>query len=430
MEDRRLEQWEQRIREITQCRVCGNPSLDSVIDLDSQYIASLFNIDKRHDQFAIQIPLEVVRCRIRGRHHACGFVQLTHTVPPEVLYQDYGYRSGINTTMRRHLQALAHEVESRVALQPNDIVVDIGANDGTTLLAFQHPEIVKVGFEPSNIRPETPQHDLSYIPTFFNSQDFMKRFPNRKARVILSIAMLYDIDDPSTFCQEVYESLADDGFWVIEMSYLCRMMEQNAFDTICHEHLGYYTLQTLQFILQKNGLTFYDIMFNTANGGSLRCYVTKRHGRLPIPTDNQARIDQALKEEHERGYDSSMRYRQFCRNVEQIRRDLNSLLAEAHRKGKRVFGYGASTKGNVLLQYCGIGPQHLVALADRNPAKVGRATLGTSIPICSEEEMRQSRPDYLLVLPWHFLNEFLEREASLRASGTQFIVPFPVVHIV
>lgn len=425
-----IDSWVQQVRDIRQCRICGNPSLERVIDLGEQALASLFNDGRPENQFDTPIPLEVVRCQAPPAGRGCGFVQLKQTVPPSILYQDYGYRSGINHTMRAHLEGLVREVESRIPLRTGDLVVDIGANDGTTLLAYREPGLLRVGFEPSNIQPQQPDHGLHYLPAVFNRHDFHAKFPGRRARVVTSIAMFYDVDAPVAFCEMLRDILADDGLWVLEMSYLGSMLEHNTFDTICHEHLGYYSLHALEQVIERTGFRFFDVSFNDANGGSLRCTMVKRDAPLVIPPAQQARIDQARQRELEQGYLDLPRLAQFRSGVEQIRQDLVALLERCRQEGKRVYGYGASTKGNVLLQYCRISRQHLAAIADRNPSKVGRTTLGTQLPICSEEEMRRARPDYLLVLPWHFLEEFMEREAGLRAGGTRFIVPFPQVRVI
>jgi hypothetical protein len=351
-------------------------------------------------------------------------------VPPEVLYHDYGYRSGINTTMRRHLEDLTHDVEARVSLKPGDIVVDIGANDGVTLLAYRSPGIVRVGFEPSNIRPERDAGELIYIPTFFDPEEFNAKFPRRSAKVITSIAMFYDLDDPVRFCRGVRRLLDDDGLWVVEMSYLGAMLDHASFDAICHEHLGYYSVSTLQYAARQAGFTCFDITLNQANGGSLRCYFSKEGSSRMPPAPNRQRIEQALQAEREKGYHDARAFEAFQRRVEEIRQTLRQHLDACRRAGHTVFGYAASTKGNVLLQYAGVGPEHVAAIADRNPAKVGRSTLGSRIRICSEDEMRRARPDYLLILAWHFLEEFLQREQALRAAGTRFLVPFPHVRIV
>ncbi len=417
-------------REIRSCRICGNGALEPVIDLGRQAIAGLFDDGRPENRLDTPIPLEVVRCLARPGHEACGFVQLAHTVPPSILYRDYGYRSGINTTMRRHLQGLVREIESRVPLGAGDLIVDIGANDGTALLAYRQEGLVKVAFEPSDVRPDAEDHGICYLPEVFSQRAFEERFRGQRAKVVTSLAMFYDVDAPRTFCREVGGILADDGVWVLEMSYLGAMLAHTAFDAICHEHLGYYSLQTLHHLMEGAGFAFHDLTFNEANGGSLRCTLVKRDAGRTVPRANQERIDRALEDERRLGYDTPALYAQFRAAVVRVREELRSLLADLQRQGRRIYGYGASTKGNVLLQYCGLGPDDLVAIADRNAAKVGRTTPGSRIPICSEEEMRRARPDYLLVLPWHFLEEFLEREATLRRAGTRFIVPLPQVRIV
>lgn len=424
-----LQGWEQRVRRIARCRICGNPSFEPVIDLGAQALASLFDDGRAHNQLATPIPLDLVRCSAKDRPDACGFVQLRHTVPPELMFRDYGYRSGINTTMRTHLQGLAWEVESEIRLGEGDIVLDIGANDGTLLSVYRSPGIRCAGFEPSDVRPAGREHGIRYIPTFFQAAEFEKAFPGEKARVITSIAMFYDIDDPASFCRDVARILAPDGLWVIEMGYWGAALDNAGFDSICHEHLGYYTLTTLRWLARSAGFELYDVSFNASNGGSVRAYLTPRGSPRPVPPENRARIESALWREKERGYTSSSRHEEFRSRAEGIRHGLRWILEEALSQGKKVYGYGASTKGNVLLQYCRLGPGEIRAIADRNPAKRGRFTPGSRIPICSEEEMRAASPDLLLILPWHFTGEFLERESALRAAGTRFIVPFPEARV-
>lgn len=429
VEGKTEQRWEDRVREISACRICGNPQLEPVINLGAQSLAGLFDDGKPQNQLDTPIPLSVIRCSQEANPKACGFVQLKQTVPPDIMFRDYGYRSGINTTMKRHLQALSQDIESKIAFRDGDIVVDIGANDGTSLRAYQHSKLTRVGFEPSDVRPEDPEHGIHYVPTFFNKESFQADFPGQRARVITSIATFYDIDDPVHFCSEIGEILSEDGIWVLEMSYWGDVLENNGFDAICHEHLGYYTLGTLQHLFRKTGFEFLDISFNSANGGSVRCTLMKTGARREIPAENRDRIAAAFHKEAEKGFHRQERHAIFRDNAEQIRSTLRDLLKTALAQGKKIYGYGASTKGNVLLQYCGIGPKHLVAIADRNPAKEGRFTLGTHIPICSEEQMRRAKPDFLLILPWHFLPEFREREKSLLSSGTKFIVPFPAVRV-
>ena len=425
-----IQGWEERVRVIEACRICGNPDLRPVIDLGLQCLSGLFDDGRPQNQLTTPVPLEVVCCGRAAGGRGCGFVQLRHTVPPDIMFQDYGYRSGLNTTMRRHLEQLSQELESKLTLKAGDLVVDIGANDGTSLLAYREPDLVRVGFEPSDAAADAAGRGIQYVRAFFSSGEFQKRFPGRRAKAITSIAMFYDIDDPAGFCRQIHEILEEDGLWVLEMHYWGAMLENTAFDAICHEHLGYYSLATLNHLIRACGFRFADVGFNSSNGGSVRCTLRKASSRVPPDPEAQRRIERALAEEERQGVDAPERHAQFRERAEKIRSGTRGLLRTAAQQGKRVYGYGASTKGNVLLQYCGIGARDLIAIADRNPLKKGRFTPGTRIPICDEEEMRRARPDTLLILPWHFLSEFMEREKQLRAAGTRFIVPFPEARIV
>lgn len=425
-----IQELGKKVRAIEACRICGNTRLEPVIDLGSQALAGLFVDGRPQNQLNTPIPLEVVRCAGERQGGACGLVQLRHTVPPEAMFHDYGYRSGINTTMKRHLERLAAEAEAAAGLAPGDLVLDIGANDGTLLLRYSTPGLVRVGFEPSEVRPLRNDHGIHYIPAFFSSSSFRKDFPGGAAKLITAIAMFYDIDDPAEFCQQVSQVLADDGIWVIELGYWGDLLRNTGFDSICHEHLGYYSLSTLEFLARKTGFELYDVGFNDANGGSVRCTFVKADGPCAVPAENAARVRRALEEEARSGILGTPRIEQFRQNAGRIREELQRILQDCANRKMRVYGYGASTKGNVLLQYCGVTPDQIVAIADRNPQKHGRKTPGTGIPICSEEEMRQARPDLLLILPWHFLPEFLEREGELRKGGTRFIVPFPRLRVV
>ncbi len=430
MQTKTLVGWEERVRQVTACRICGNPALEPVISLGSQALAGLFDDGRPQNQLKSPVSLEVVRCGPSGSAEVCGLIQLRHTVPPEAMFHDYGYRSGINSTMRRHLEELAAEAETMAGLARGDVVVDIGANDGTLLLAYSVPGLTRVAFEPSDVRPGNADHGLCYLPLFFSQPSFQEAFPGRKAKLVTAIAMLYDIDDPVGFCRQVEQILSDDGLWIVELGYWGALLRNTGFDSICHEHLGYYTLAALEFLARRTGFRIYDVAFNDSNGGSVRVSLVKAAGRRAVPPENSVRVRRALEEERRSGILDAVRIARFRKEAEGIRRELRRVLQEILAGGKKVYGYGASTKGNVLLQYCALTPREITAIADRNPEKHGRRTPGTGIPICSEEEMRRARPDFLLILPWHFLSEFLDRERPLRDAGTRFIVPFPSVRVV
>jgi hypothetical protein len=413
------------------CRACGSAALEPVVSLGEQELASNFVISDDFPPTVRALPLDLVRCSPDVDENACGLVQLRHTVPGDLMYSSYGYRSGINQTMTQHLAGIAHGLEDRLQLQADDLVVDIGANDGTTLLSYRKPGLKLIGFEPSNIRPIDPTPQIHFIRDYFSAAGLKAVVGDRKARVVTSIAMFYDLEDPDRFVADVAAILAKDGLWVIEMSYLPSMLANNSFDTICHEHLEYYAIDPIERMLHRHDLRIADLELNDANGGSLRVTACRADSRFREHTlETRSRIYKLKKQEFELKLDTDEPYRAFAENSESIRRDLPSLLSRLISSGKKIYGYGASTKGNVILQYCGLSPAYLTAIADRNPAKWGGKTVGSGIPIISEDEMRAAKPDYLLVLPWHFLGEFKAREKEFLARGGRFIVPIPKVEIV
>jgi C-methyltransferase C-terminal domain/Methyltransferase domain/Putative zinc binding domain len=412
------------------CRACGSASLSPVLSLGEQYLASNFAISEDFPPVGRTIPLEVVRCNPERDENACGLVQLRHTVPSNLMYSSYGYRSGINQTMTRHLGDIAHNLEKRLALKPGDLVVDIGANDATLLCSYETRGPEYVGFEPSNVAPaDLPPH-IAYIRDYFAAESLRRVVGQKKARIVTSIAMFYDLEQPNQFVADVAEILADDGLWVLEMSYMPTMLEKASFDTICHEHLEYYSLGALRRLLDRHGLAIADAQLNDSNGGSIRVFACKQGSpHAAHPRDARSRIYKLELKEFEMRLESDDPYRDFAERTELISKELAALLLKLRAGGKTIYGYGASTKGNVILQYCGITREHVTAIADRNPAKWGSSTVGTGIPIVSEDEMRAANPDYLLVLPWHFMKEFRAREEAFLARGGKFIVPVPRVEI-
>jgi hypothetical protein len=413
------------------CRACGSTALTPVISLGDQCLASNFSISPDFPPVERKIPLELVRCDATRDENACGLVQLRHTVPGDLMYSSYGYRSGVNETMTRHLQGIVRGLEERVALRPGQLVVDIGANDGTLLLSYRDKGVTYVGFEPSDILPTVPAPHVAYIKDYFSATALKRQLGDKKAEIVTSIAMFYDLESPNTFVGDIASVLSENGLWVLEMSYLPSMLDNASFDTICHEHLEYYSLSALERLFSRHGLQIADAELNDANGGSIRVTVCHRGSKRGEHSNAvRSRIYGLKKREFEMQLDMDAPYRVFAEKVDRIRRDLAPLLQGLRSAGKTVYGYGASTKGNVILQYCGLGPQHLTGIADRNPVKWGGKTMGTDIPIVSEEDMRRANPDFLLVLPWHFLKEFQAREHAFLARGGRFIVPVPEVQVV
>ena len=413
--------------ERTTCRICGSSPLKRVIDLGEQYIASRFVGEDVPKDLRRAYPLELVRCAEKDK---CGLVQLRHSIQPSLLYCDYGYRSGINESMRSNLAEIARKAEELVRLKKGDTVLDIGCNDGTLLASYQTRGIDRLGFDPAeNVARSAREIGFEVVIDFFSAQGYRKVRPNVKAKIITSIAMFYDLESPTHFVRDIASILHPEGVWVIELSYLPSMLRKNAFDTICHEHLEYYALSQIEWMLEKEGLKVQRVELNEVNGGSIRLFIGKKESTFAGP-DNAREVERMRRDEKSLGLDSDQPYSAFCDNVLKVRDDLRRLLLDLARAGKTVYLYGASTKGNVIIQFFGIDKTWVLKAADRNPDKWGKRTLGTDIPIISEEQARTDKPDYFLVLPWHFFEGFKQRERTFLEGGGKFIVPLPEVKVV
>ncbi len=409
------------------CRVCGSSALTPVINLGDQYLQGSFVKPGKEEPPQRKIPLSLVRCDPTRDEKACGLLQMQHTVPPEILYSAYWYRSGTNQTMRSHLQGIAEDGVSTIG-KSKAFVLDIGCNDGTLLKCYPQ-DFIKFGVDPSDVAQEIAD-DINVIQDIFPSQELLKRSQGEKFDVITSIAMFYDLEDPVTFCQEVKGVLADDGVWIFEMSYMPSMLKMNSYDTICHEHLEYYSLAVLEYILKKADLKIVDAVLNDINGGSIRCYATHIHNFLFKKQEALQRIEQLRQEEFDMELDTDKPYKNFQDRINVHKEQLIGTLKILKKEGKNIHIYGASTKGNTILQWCGIDNRIIDYAAERNPDKYGAYTLGTDIPIISEAESRAMNPDYYLVLPWHFKEEFLKREAETLKNGVGMIFPLPTVDII
>lgn len=374
-------------------------------------------------------PLELVKCNNTENSNACGLLQLKHSVPPEEMYlHNYGYRSGINQTMRMHLKGIVERIQEILRVHKGDVVLDIGSNDATLLRYYETPGLRKIGIDLAGEQfLQYYTEDIELISDYFNSSNYFSVSPNEQAKAITSIAMFYDLEAPMNFVEDIKEILHQDGIWVLEQGYMPKMLEKNLFDTICHEHLEYYSLNQIDWIVKSNDLRIFDIEFNTINGGSFRLYVSHKNSAFK---SNHKKIDQAFSNEEKLKLDSEQPYKEFRKRTFRTKDKLYNFLTTEKGKGKSIYIYGASTKGNVLLQFCNIDHTLITAAADRNPEKWGRRTPGTNIPIISEEEARKAKPDYFLVLPWHFREEFVKREANFLASGGKFIFPLPEIEII
>lgn len=411
-------------RIIAQCRVCDCTTLAPILSLGDLYISDF--CEEKSTGEAPRAPLEIVLCD--SFSGGCGLLQLRHTVSHEAMYRNYWYRSGINKTMTDELCSIAQKAMGIANLRANDFVIDIGANDGTLLRGYTLDGLKTIGYEPAvNLSEYNAIGTTKIIPDFFNARAWTENFPTKKAKVITAIAMFYDLDDPIAFVKDVVMCLDDEGVFIIQMSYLPSMLLQNAFDNICHEHLEYYSLRSLEYLLNKCSLEVFDIELNDINGGSFRVYI--RHvgkGKsLTVEENSIGNVERARRSEIEMGLDSIDTYRSFVDRIEVLKTKTVNFIKKETASGNRVYAYGASTKGNTLLQYYGLNKSLILAAAERNPHKWGRKTVGSEIPIISEEQARDEHPDYFLVLPWHFLPEIKKRETQFLESGGKFIIPLP-----
>lgn len=409
------------------CRVCGSSALTPVINLGEQHLQGSFFKPGKEEPPLRKIALSLLRCDPTKDEKACGLLQMEHTVPPEVLYSAYWYRSGTNQTMRNHLQGITQEATALIN-KSNARVLDIGCNDGTLLKSYP-PDFLKFGVDPSDVAQEITG-DITAIQDIFPSEELTKVLQGEKFDIITSIAMFYDLEDPVNFCQEIKKALAPGGLWVFEMSYMPSMLKMNSYDTICHEHLEYYSLAVLEYILKQADLKIVDAVLNDINGGSIRCYATHLDNFAFKKQEAVTRIKLLRQEEFDMELDTDKPYKNFQDRINVHKEELISLLKKLKKEGKTIHIYGASTKGNTILQWCGIDNRIIDVAAERNPDKYGAFTLGTDIPIVSEADSRAMKPDYYLVLPWHFKEEFLKREEETLKSGVGLIFPLPNVEII
>jgi C-methyltransferase C-terminal domain/Putative zinc binding domain/Methyltransferase domain len=411
------------------CRLCGGNALTTVISLGDQHIGGAFARPDSPLPVQRRIPLDLVRCDPSIDQNACGLVQMRHSVPPRVLYSSYWYRSGINRTMRDHLAGIAGMAEKLAGLESGDLVLDIGCNDGTLLKSYQSKGVKRLGIDPSNVVAHARAAGLEVVNDFFSANALRSAYPDQKPKVITSIAMFYDLENPRAFVGDIKSSLHEDGIWIVELSYLPSMLRMNSFDTICHEHLEYYSLAPMERLLAEFELEAIDVTLNDSNGGSFRVAVAHA-GKIKASEEATERLQQLRLSEFDLALDTDAPYTVFSKNIKKIRNDLRAFLKKAKAQKKLVHGYGASTKGNTTLQYCGITPDLLPAIADRNEDKWGTTTVGTNIPVISEADSRKQRPDYYFVLPWHFIKEFKQRESEFLDRGGKFVVPMPHVEII
>ncbi|MEA5421216.1 class I SAM-dependent methyltransferase [Spirulina sp. CCNP1310] len=409
------------VSEIYACRISGSPNLITVLDLGIQSLTGVF--PKNKNDSVTSGPLKLVWCP------DSGLLQLQHTYDLNEMYGDnYGYRSGLNSSMVLHLQQKVRYLNRICPLSDGDIVLDIGSNDATLLKSYENPGLKKLGIDPTGRKfASYYEQDIDLIPEFFSASAYRSKYPTKSAKIVTSIAMFYDLNVPKQFVEDIHSILDKDGIWHFEQSYMPTMLRMNSYDTVCHEHLEYYSLGVVKKLLEDCDLKVVDVQMNAVNGGSFAVTAARKDSQIKT---NDKLIDWLLGQEERMGLHTPRPFRSFEDRVFEHRKNLLSLIRALNEDGKKVLGYGASTKGNVLLQFCGLTDQDIPCIAEVNPDKFGAYTPGTHIPIVSEEEARAIKPDYMLVLPWHFKDSIIRRESEYLANGGKLIFPLPEIEIV
>ena len=404
---------------ITNCRICKSDKLEIVISLGEQYITSRFPI--YGDFTTPKTNIDLIFCK------DCNLLQLYQIIESKELYEhEYGYCSGISNTMRQHLKIYQEEICSYVTFNDGDVVLDIGSNDSTMLQLYSN-KLKRIGCDPTGNQFKHLYGDIELIVNYFNYENFTNKYGDTKCKIVSSISMFYDLPDPVQFAKDIYNILDIDGIWTCEQSYVLEMINTNSIDTICHEHLEYYSLKQIKYIADCANFKIIDVKFNDCNGGSFRIYFAKKESNLY--NENIELINKILKNEIENELDNVNTYHKFMDNCNSEIKKLSDFIHIINENGQKIYVYGASTKGNCLLQYANLNEQHLQYAVERNLNKVGKMT-STGIEIISEETMRNNPPNFLLVLPWHFKNEIINREKKFLDNGGQLVFPFPKFEII
>lgn len=408
------------------CRVCANPNFKSIIDLGFQPLSGVFPNTSAPDP--ILGRLHLVKCDTEKNPNACGLVQLEDSADITSMYgATYGYYPSISPMMQSHLEKKTLGLKQLTQLQKGDWVLDIGCNDGTLLNAYQESsQLRRVGIDPSSKKfHHNFQKDINAIFEIFSVDSVKKISKEEKFKIITSIAMFYDIDDPLTFMQGIASLLHNDGVWALELSYLPLLLEQLTYDQICHEHVTYYGLADLQKIMRKVGLKIIDIDFNDLNGGSIYVIAGLQNCSIAV---QEEKIKTVL--DKEKALEEFAPYERFYNRTVSHREDILEFLNILKLSNKKIYGYGASTKGNIVMNYCGLTSADIIAISDKNPEKYSLTTPGTRIQIIPHAKLREIKPEYVFVNIWHLRREVLADEVELLESGTKFVFPLPRIHIV
>lgn len=398
---------------MTRCRACGHAT-EEVLDLGAHYLPDFTDPGTLRGR---AYPLRLMLCP------ACTLLQLAETTPREALYHErYGFKSGVNEAVRRDL---ADVVRYALAARPDPRSwLDIACNDGT-LLSSVPPHVHREGIDPlAQLAAEAGLHADTIISDYF-WPGYYDGAGGAPFDVITSVSMFYDLDDPGQFAEDVASVLAPGGAWVIQQNYAGHMLERNAVDNVCHEHVTYFTVTALDRLLRLRGLEVNDVAYSDVNGGCIRTLVTRARERAVAPS-----VGEALEREAASGLGDPATWRKWGGEVLAELAKTRRLLEDAKAAGERVMVYGASTRGGTILQAIGAGPALVEAAVERQPAKVGKVMAAAGLPIISEEEMRANPPEWLLISPWFFRDVFLEREAEFLRNGGRMLFPLPRFEVV
>lgn len=405
----------------TTCRVCGSSKLVPLFSLGEQFVSDFVDNPCQ----GIRCPIDLELCK------ECTLVQLKHTAPQELLYtRHYWYRSGVTDTMKKALRDVTRTAEMIMDLQPGDVVLDIGSNDGSLLRSYEVPGLVTVGVEPATNLAEEGRRGISHFINDFWSFERYEGFPPAKG--ITAIGMFYDLEEPGAFIRDVSLALDDDGLFIAQLMCLKNMIALGDIGNFAHEHLEFYSLKSLDRLFGEHGLEIVGLDTNNVNGESYRLFIQhkRRNPYMPLPFELTKNLRHARKQEAEWELDKPATFKRFYQHMEAVKAKVAGFIQRKVESGKRVWVYGASTKGNVILQYMNLDAKLIHAAADRSPEKWGKFTIGTGIPIESEANFRMCRPDYALMLPYAFEQEFLKREVGWLMSGGKFIIPLPVPRVI
>ena len=397
---------ELKTRKIKHCLLCKNKKIKKIFSLGNLFVSNFVN--KKNIKTGIKAPLNLLYCK------NCSLIQLSHIAPQEIMYRRfYWYRSGVTKIMRLGLKNIFDDSLKHVKLNKKDVVLDIGANDGTLLSYYKRKKFITIGCEPAkNLQNSLKKNCDFSIKNFWDKKELYKvLLKNRlkKPKIITAIGMFYDLEDPNKFIRDAADCLDDKGIFIAQLMCLKSMIEKNDVGNICHEHIEFYSLKSLKFLFEKNGLEIFKIEENDINGGSYRIYCKKfKKGSIKLRNEN---VLKSMKD--------------FAKRVKINKKITTNFIDKKIKQGKKIYLYGASTKGNTVLQYYDLNQRKIPFAAERSPEKWNKYTIGTGIKIITEKMARKLNPDYFFVTPWGFIKEFIKRERKWLKKGGSFIVPFP-----